>query len=157
MGEFIGNFDCRWVCRDDAGITNWLMLQSFQYQDDHEGLIEVPVLTFAGDARRVGYITDFASIPQAAESIIGPPEKFARPALIHDWLYRYQLIHGQPIARERADHLLRRAVLDDGHSVAAADTLFAAVTAFGGAHWTAPVELAHITPDHTTDDFGVIL
>ena len=57
-------------------------------------------------------ITDYASIPRAVQVFIPPRGVFNRPAIIHDFLYRYapgDPATGQPCTQGRADAILREA------------------------------------------------
>ena len=59
------------------GNNEWLLLKPFRYYLDEKNFIEVPK----------GFITDFASIPRVFWSFFHPIGRYAKAAVIHDWLY----------------------------------------------------------------------
>lgn len=69
----------------------------------HDGwVLEVPA----------GFVTDFASIPRALWTIIPPRGRYNRPAIIHDFLYRFAPTDpqtGVACTQQRADAVLREA------------------------------------------------
>ena len=63
--------------------NQWKILGPFEYYTNTHGVLK-------GDIIRVpiGFITDFASIPQIFWSVIGGPTgKYTKAAVIHDWCY----------------------------------------------------------------------
>jgi hypothetical protein len=60
----------------------WEVLTPFIYYVGYEGSTEVVRVP-------QGFLTDFASIPRLAYSVIGGPTgKYGKAAVIHDWLYQ---------------------------------------------------------------------
>ena len=79
-----------------------------------------------------GFVTDFASIPQALWSLgLSPHGQYSRAAVVHDFLY-----WSQGCTRDQADRLLVVAMKESG--VASFDewAVYSAVSAFGGLAWT---------------------
>jgi hypothetical protein len=57
-----------------------------------------------------GFITNYASIPRVIWSVIPPHGKYNRPAIIHDFLYKYAPIDpktGKKCTQSRADYIIR--------------------------------------------------
>ena len=100
--------------------TNWRLTQDFIYDSDMLGRITVPA----------GFLTDFASTPQALWAELPPWGKYGPAAVVHDWLYWQQ-----PCTREQAD-----AVLFEAMGVLGVDThrrwlIFQGVRAGGQHAW----------------------
>jgi hypothetical protein len=78
----------------------------------------------------VGFVTDFASIPQALQSIIRQNGLYILPAVVHDYLY-----WKQACTREQADQLFMLAMIEnkvaDVHRIA----IHSAVRAAGSFAW----------------------
>lgn len=78
----------------------------------------------------IGFVTDFASIPQALQSIIRQNGLYILPAVVHDYLYWKQTCN-----REQADQILLLAMIEnkvaDVHRIA----IHAAVRAAGSFAW----------------------
>lgn len=78
----------------------------------------------------VGFVTDFASIPQALQSIIRQNGRYILPAVVHDYLY-----WKQTCTREQSDQIFLLAMIEhkvsDLHRVA----IHNAVRAAGGFAW----------------------
>lgn len=90
---------------------DWKLLEEFVYYIGHLGSnrwVEVPV----------GYVTDFATIPQVFWSVIPPWGKYGKAAVIHDFLctdaYYYSMIDGKkekvPCDRKTADDIFLEAM-----------------------------------------------
>ena len=79
----------------------------------------------------VGFVTDFASIPQALQSIIRANGPYILPAVVHDYLY-----WKQACTREQADRILLLGMIENQvrevHRVAIHD----AVRIAGGFAWS---------------------
>ena len=71
----------------------WEVLRSFSFVTD---LTEVYVPR--------GFITDLASVPKALRSVVSGRGYWDQPAVLHDYLYRHNLI-----TRKEADRLLLEA------------------------------------------------
>jgi hypothetical protein len=78
----------------------------------------------------VGFVTDFASIPQVFWSILRPDGEYTYPAIIHDYLYWTQT---RP--REEADEIFRFGMQDFEIPAWKVNTIYQAVRAAGGVAW----------------------
>jgi hypothetical protein len=80
----------------------------------------------------IGFVTDFASIPQVLQSIIRQNGLYLLPAVVHDYLY-----WKQTCTRDQADQILLLAMIenkvDDFHRIA----IYSAVRAAGSFAWDA--------------------
>jgi len=82
-----------------------------------------------------GYVTDFASIPRAAWSLIGPPlGRHARAAILHDWLYDTNGAGGR-FDREASDRIFLEAMKVLGVNWAKRSLMFRAVRLGGASGW----------------------
>ncbi|EBS7732398.1 DUF1353 domain-containing protein [Salmonella enterica] len=61
------------------GHYNWRVYEPFEFylSDDESDVIEVPV----------GFITDLATVPRIFWMLLPPDGKYAKAAIIHDYLY----------------------------------------------------------------------
>lgn len=77
----------------DADNRFWVLLDDMRYRiGDTQDFIVVPA----------GFVTDYASIPQAMWSFgLGPHGRYSRAALVHDYLY-----WSQSCTKDQADNLL---------------------------------------------------
>ena len=70
-------------CRVELiGKNLFKLLEPFEYhigEYPSEQIIKVPV----------GFITDFASIPRIFWPIVSPIDEYAKAAVIHDWMYKF--------------------------------------------------------------------
>ncbi|EJQ4279471.1 DUF1353 domain-containing protein [Salmonella enterica] len=57
----------------------WRVYEPFEFylSDDNSDVIEVPA----------GFVTDLASVPRIFWTILPPDGKYAKAAIIHDWMY----------------------------------------------------------------------
>ncbi|EMC1696318.1 DUF1353 domain-containing protein [Salmonella enterica] len=57
----------------------WRVYEPFEFylSDDNSDVIEVPA----------GFVTDLATIPRIFWTILPPDGKYAKAAIIHDWMY----------------------------------------------------------------------
>ncbi|EJS4496084.1 DUF1353 domain-containing protein, partial [Salmonella enterica] len=57
----------------------WRVFEPFEFylSDDNSDVIEVPA----------GFVTDLATIPRIFWTILPPDGKYAKAAIIHDWMY----------------------------------------------------------------------
>jgi len=74
MGKFSENLDLRWGMED--GVVFWTLLAPLSYTSDDGTVYTAPV----------GFKTDLASIPRIFWTILPPFWKYARAAVIHDWI-----------------------------------------------------------------------
>lgn len=77
-----------------------------------------------------GFVTDLASIPRPLRGLLDVNGRSRLPAVIHDWLYA-----AQTVTRAQADDLLRRMLLEQGMSPAAARLYWLGVRAGGWVSW----------------------
>ena len=83
------------------------------------GLVAVPA----------GFVSDGASIPKAAWSIIGSPfDEFLEEAVVHDWLYSKS---NQDFTRAEADFILKELMWNCGISKWKIAAFYLAVRMFG--------------------------
>jgi len=78
----------------------------------------------------IGFVTDFASIPQAFWSLLRPDGEYAYAAVIHDYLYWTQ---DRP--RSVADQTFKFAMQDFEINAVTANTIYSAVRVAGGSAW----------------------
>ncbi len=78
-----------------------------------------------------GFVTDFASIPQAFWSFgLSPNGRYSKAAVIHDYLYWFQ-----PCSRAQADNILAIAMQESGVSKAKAFEIYQGVHLGGQPAW----------------------
>lgn len=77
-----------------------------------------------------GFVTDYASIPEALWSIYSPHDQYSRAAIVHDYLYWSQLC-----TREQADNLFMIAMKESDVPAAVRGKVYAGVAAGGDASW----------------------
>jgi len=98
---------------------NWRLCQPLSYQSDSIlGLVTVPT----------GFLTDFASTPQAVWTQFPPWGTYGPAAVVHDWLY-----WSQPCSRDQADAILLEAMHALEVDSRVADLIYEAVR-LGGQH-----------------------
>ena len=73
-----------------------------------------------------GFETDFASIPRPIWHILPPAGKWAKAAILHDWLYDQRIF-----PRKKCDDLFLEALLDTGVPKWLSHIMYRAVRAFG--------------------------
>jgi len=78
----------------------------------------------------VGFVTDFASIPQALQSIIRQNGLYILPAVVHDYLY-----WKQTCTREQADQIFMLAMIENKVADVHRFPIHTAVRAAGGFAW----------------------
>lgn len=80
----------------------------------------------------VGFVTDLASIPRGFWSLVPRDGPYADAAIVHDYLYWYQIV-----SKSDADRIFLRAMKDLEVSSGTAQAIYAAVTSrFGELAWT---------------------
>jgi hypothetical protein len=77
-----------------------------------------------------GFVTDFASIPPALQSLIQQNGPNLLPAVVHDYLY-----WTQTCTRNQADHLLRLAMIENRVEARQRDAIYQAVRIAGSFAW----------------------
>jgi len=81
-----------------VGERTWEIMKAFEYHvgaEDSNEVIKVPV----------GFVTDFASVPQFAWIIIPPDGSYTQAAVLHDYLY-----HIKAYTRKRSDEIFYEAM-----------------------------------------------
>lgn len=78
----------------------------------------------------VGFVTDFASIPQVFWTMLPPDGLYTYPAIIHDYLYWEQFL-----SRDQSDLVLKLAMEDFKVNAAAREAIYAGVRAGGSFAW----------------------
>lgn len=111
----------------------WQVLESFEYHvgaEDSDEIIRVPV----------GFLTDFASIPKFAWSLIGHPTgEYGKAAVIHDWLYSENA--GEqggdwwPRTRKRCDQIFLEGMAVLGVAWWKRTLMYSAVRVAGSSGW----------------------
>lgn len=82
-----------------------------------------------------GYVTDFASIPRLAWTLIGPPlGRHARAAIVHDWLYDTNGDWGR-FSREQSDEIFLEAMEVLNVPALKRSIMFRAVRLGGASGW----------------------
>jgi hypothetical protein len=80
----------------------------------------------------VGFVTDFASIPQVFHSLLRQNGFYLLPAVVHDYLY-----WNQTCARDQADQILRLGMIENKVPDLQRLAIYAAVRAAGAFAWKA--------------------
>ena len=62
---------------------------------------------------KAGELTDFASIPKPLRPLLPSWAKTNKSSVLHDQMYRYQKVMGEPITRKFADDVWLEAMLID--------------------------------------------
>jgi hypothetical protein len=76
-----------------------------------------------------GFVTDFASVPRAAWSIVPPTGRYTQAAVVHDWLYWDQ---PSDILRDQADMAFLEGMRDAGVNEAQAQAIYRVVRSPAG-------------------------
>jgi len=80
-----------------------------------------------------GFVTDYASIPQALWSFgLSPHGKYSQAAIVHDYLY-----WTQECTREQADNLMAIAMMEEGVNWRTIGAIYFGLRLGGGAAWKA--------------------
>ena len=105
---------------EKIGDNQWKLHTPFTYQ------------IRAGEAVRVpeGFVTDFASIPQAFWSILPPHGQYAAAAVVHDFLYKHH-----KYTRKRSDQIFKEGMKVLGVNWLVRWIMYQAVRWFGGTAW----------------------
>ncbi len=89
-----------------------------------------------------GYLTDFASIPEAVQGLINPFGDHAEAAVIHDWLYAV----GEEGKRLEADQIFRFAMQEQGVGFLPRRTMYQSVRMGGNEAYGADQEWTFFDP-----------
>lgn len=93
-----------------------------------------------------GYVTDFASVPPAARVAIDVYGSNIEGAVVHDWLYAV----GEPGRRQKADQIIRYALMEQDVGVVRRNTVYTAVRSGGAAAYGRASEWDRRFGDPTT-------
>lgn len=109
--------------RPFADGRNWIVKQPLTYRVgiSHDSIV-VPV----------GFVTDFASIPPALQSIIQQNGPYLLPAVVHDYLYWMQTC-----TRNQSDRILMLAMIENDVGKFDREAIYSAVRAAGSFAWAA--------------------
>jgi len=94
-----------------------------------------------------GFITDFASIPRFGWCIVGPPtghgkgKDYGRQAVIHDYLYSFASLNGEPITQAFADKVFYLCLRAGDVDRWRCKVMYKIVQAFGGKYFGKPEKL----------------
>lgn len=102
-----------------------VVMREFQFDSPTLGLIKV----------EAGFDTDYASVPQLFWNIYPPDGDYTDAAVVHDYLYWYQAVEGEPIERAEADRVFLEAMTAIGVSWLRRQTLYRAVRLGGWMAW----------------------
>ena len=108
---------------------HWILRETLVYQHPvSEKIIEVPR----------GFVTDLASVPRLFWSVFPPCDTYTSSAVIHDYLYWFQL---DECDRKCADNVLRLAMKEAGVEKVTRDAIYNAVRIGGASAWNENAEL----------------
>lgn len=82
-----------------------------------------------------GFDTDYASVPRGLWNLYPPDGPYSPAAWVHDWLYWYQELNGQPVTREQADAVILEAMTALGIGWFTRRIIHRAVRVGGGGPW----------------------
>lgn len=100
-----------------GGKQRWKTYREIRYQSLHHGVFTVPA----------GFETDLASIPRIFWPFLSPAGKYAKAAVLHDWLYVTKTV-----TRKVADELFLEAMEVLGVSWITRNVMYRAVRMGGG-------------------------
>lgn len=81
-----------------------------------------------------GFATDLASVPRLFWNLLAPTGLYARAAVIHDFLYRTEGLHGE-VSRAQSDRIFRLVMQLSGVPGLERWIIFSAVRLFGWIAW----------------------
>lgn len=131
LGGFGGIFGGKRVPRrlaKPAAVINFPDGENWMLETDL--LYEVGVKTGLMIKVPRGFVTDFASIPQALRSFLGTTGRYSYPAIVHDYLY-----WTQSCTREQADNIFGIAMKESSVGKIKAWEILRAVQTFGSSSW----------------------
>ncbi len=109
--------------------NDWRVEEPFEYRIGDETSSEVIIVP-------IGFVTDFASIPQIFWNILPPWGTYGKAAVIHDMLYKSQGIIGKySYTRKQCDQILLEAMTVLNVPKFTRWLIYNAVRWFGGAAW----------------------
>lgn len=98
----------------------WRLDAAFGFWSPLCGYVTVPA----------GFVTDLASVPRLFWDILPPFGTYTRATVVHDYLYRTQLL-----PRDKADRILLQAMVACGTGLLARTIIYWNVRWFGEAAW----------------------
>lgn len=105
------------------------LLEPLEYRvggEDSDEAIVVPA----------GFVTDFASIPMGLWNLFPPLGRWARPAIVHDYLYdRGGAVGPRSYSRAQADAIFREAMAVVGVPAWRRSVMYVAVRVWGAGGW----------------------
>ncbi len=116
---FLSNLDLR-----EYRPNEWVLIADLCYRGTPLKRIEVPR----------GFITDLASIPQAFRNVFNVNGRSRKAAVLHDYLYCTQGLHGA-LTRELCDAVFLDALADCGVDLVQRRLMWAGVRAGGWVYW----------------------
>jgi hypothetical protein len=107
------------------------------FADGHNWIVKQPLIYRVGISQDsiivpVGFVTDFASIPPALQSLIQQNGPYLLPAVVHDYLYWMQTC-----TRDQSDRLLLLGMIENEVSKFDRQAIYNAVRAAGSFAWKA--------------------
>ena len=100
---------------------NWRLAEPLPYRlGDTEHVIEVPQ----------GFVTDFASVPQIAWSVMSPTDRYGRAGIVHDFLY-----WDQGCTQEEADKIMLLGMIETDVNGVQRTLIYAALRIGGEPAW----------------------
>jgi hypothetical protein len=119
MGKFLSTLAVEQVNPDQG---TWRLTQPLSFHSIFAGVLTVPA----------GFVTDFASVPRIPIIFDVLGDKGQAAATLHDWLYAKP----HPLeTRERADEVLKEALIAQGMDDAEASLMFLGVRLGGESHY----------------------
>jgi hypothetical protein len=108
---------------------SWRLVENFTWFESDLGgpdgtMIDVPA----------GFVTDFASIPRVLWNLL-PPSFYAKPAILHDYLYFKGKVGDLVVTRAEADKVFRDALKETGVSKTKRWTMWLGVRVGGWRAW----------------------
>ena len=101
--------------------SHWVLMEPLRYRlKDTEHVIEVPK----------GFVTDFASVPRVAWSVMSPYDEHGRAGIVHDWLY-----WEQSCSRKQADKIMKLGMIETRVSHANRAIIYRALRLAGNGAW----------------------
>jgi Protein of unknown function (DUF1353) len=82
-----------------------------------------------------GFVTDLASVPRILWAYLPPFGNYTAAAIVHDFLYTMQHVHGGPIKRSFADRVFLHGMAHLGVRETQRLVMYRAVRAFGWIPW----------------------
>jgi len=112
---------------DVWGDTDWVLLEPLRYRSSILGEVIVPE----------AFITDLASIPKVARSVIPQNGRHRYAAIVHDWIYATAGGASQLCDRHTADCVFMEAMIVLGVPWSKRHLMYAAVRVGGWVTWNA--------------------